>query len=202
MSVKDNADADTFNAATLTLRGIEDPSKRRFMFCALLSKEVSRLTGQMPVIVGGEAVEIYTQGGYTTGDIDVKAPLNELKAVLKDFGFTKVGRTWSRKDLDIYIEWVGGALDEGPEAEKRTNIIFNGDYAVRVISIEDLIIDRLNAAKWWRDSDSETWARALFAIGKNIGIDENYLARMAEKNEVEDKLSLIVKPAMPKGRRR
>jgi len=41
---------------------IEDPVKRRATFIAILSKEIVRRGGKAPIVVGGEAVELYTQG--------------------------------------------------------------------------------------------------------------------------------------------
>jgi hypothetical protein len=69
-----------------TLLSIEDPVKRKALFMALLSKEIVERGGKQPIIVGGEAVEIYTQGSYTTGDIDIKSPLEITEAVLKEWG--------------------------------------------------------------------------------------------------------------------
>ena len=52
-----------------TLKNIEDPAKRRVAFIGILTKELKNNDKFPPVIVGGEALEIYTQGNYTTGDI-------------------------------------------------------------------------------------------------------------------------------------
>lgn len=100
-----------------SLLKIEDPVKRRAMFVAFLSKEVTKKGGRPPVIVGGEAVEIYTQGSYTTGDIDVLAELDMLESVLSGWGFLKAGRLWLSKDLDIYIDWRGSNLEGCKEPE-------------------------------------------------------------------------------------
>jgi len=171
---------------------IEDPVKRRAMFIAIFSKEIIRRGGKPPIVVGGEAVELYTQGSYTTGDIDIKAPLEVTKSVLKEWGFNKKGRTWFNKDLDIYIDWLGASLDEGKEAEKRivTLKIARG-LEIKVISIEDLMIDRLNAAKWWGDVDSLMWARVLLGVQKTLGdeIDLKYLKQRAREEGVTDFLS-------------
>lgn len=180
---------------------IEDPSKKRAMFIALLSSEVVRRGGKAPIVVGGEAVEIYTQGSYTTGDIDIKSPLEITKSVLKEWGFSKKGRTWFNEALDIYIDWLGASLDEGQEAEERVSTIWIArGLEIKVISIEDLVIDRLNAAKYWGDVDSLMWARALLDIKKRSGerIETKYLRRRAKKEGITDLLS---KALSPKARR-
>jgi len=85
------------------LQKVEDPVKRRGLFVALLSSECEKRCGEMPIVVGGEALEIYTQGGYTTGDIDLKGPKDCMESILKEWGFQRKGRIWFNPDLDIYI---------------------------------------------------------------------------------------------------
>jgi hypothetical protein len=173
---------------------IEDPVKRRVMFIAIFSREVVNRGGKPPIIVGGEAVEIYTQGSYTTGDIDIKSPFDLTEAILKEWRFTKAGRVWFNKELDIYIDWLGSSLEEGDEAEKRVNTIkITKELEIKVISIEDLVIDRLNASKWWGDSDSLMWAKVLINIKRAIDkVDEDYLMKRAEAEDLKDVLEKIL----------
>ncbi len=95
------------------IRRIEDPVKRRATFIAILSREMTLRGEKAPVVVGGEAVELYTQGSYTTGDIDIKSPRAATVSILKEWGFSKKGRTWFNRELDIYVDWVGASLEEG-----------------------------------------------------------------------------------------
>ena len=61
---------------------------------------------------------------------------------------------------------------------------------------EDLIVDRLCAAKYWDDSDSLMWAKILLEIlMKTGGADTGYLVRRAEQENVADLLS----PLLPTG---
>lgn len=168
---------------------IDDPVKKRAFFTALLSFEIEKLGGKKPIVVGGEALEIYTQGAYTTGDIDLKAPKEPFERVLKGLNFKKMGRLWINEQLDIYIDWLGESLDEGKEAEEKVvEIELSEGLKLSLISIEDLIIDRLNAYKWWSDQDSKMWAEALFEISKaiNYPMDWNYLLRRSIKEELQD----------------
>lgn len=173
---------------------IDDPVKRRAYFVALLSEEVIKRGGQMPIVVGGEALELYTQGSYTTGDIDLKAPYAITEAVLREYGFIKRGRVWFNEAYDIYIDLLGETLDEGVEAEKRTEEIEIADgRIIRVLSIEDLIIDRLNAFKWWNDEDSKMWVKVLIEICRNMGrgLDKDYLKKRALSDDLQDILKEI-----------
>ncbi|MBI2266976.1 MAG: hypothetical protein HYU64_17740 [Armatimonadetes bacterium] len=174
---------------------IEDPVKRRAAFLAVFSRELVLRGGSPPIVVGGEALELYTQGSYTTGDIDIKAPLDLTKAVLEEWGFKKRGRTWFSKELDIYIDWLGDSLAEGREAEDRVvKIKIAEDLEIRVVSVEDLIIDRLNAARWWGDVDSLMWARVLVGIKERCGeyVDLTYLRKRAQEEDIEDCLSQMI----------
>ena len=175
---------------------IEDPVKRRATFVAILSKEITHRGEKAPVVVGGEAVELYTQGSYTTGDIDIKSPRAATESILREWGFRKKGRTWFNKEMDIYVDWVGASLDEGEEAENRiATVKIGAGLEIRVISIEDLVIDRLNAAKWWEDVDSLTWARVLLGVKRRLGekVDVSYLRRRANEEEIADFLDKVLR---------
>jgi len=176
------------------LLSIEDPVKRKALFIALFSREVVRRGGKQPIIVGGQAVEIYTQGSYTTGDIDIKAPFEITEAILKEWGFDKAGRPWLNRELNIYLDWLGSSLEEGEEAEKKAAIIkITEDLEIRVISIEDLVIDRLGAFKWWGDTDSLMWAKVLIRVKKSIdSLDEAYIRDRAKKADLLDILEEIL----------
>jgi len=171
------------------LKEIEDPVKRRAYFIGLLSREVEREGGKDVIVVGGEALELYTQGSYSTGDIDIKGQKKTLEKVLKKFNFKKVGRLWINEYLDIYIDWQGENLDEGEEGKKRVNtIIIEDELEIKVLSFEDLIIDRLKSSKRWGDMDGLMWAKVLVDIKKKSGqkVDLNYLKKRAKAEKVED----------------
>jgi len=173
----------------------EDSVRKRALFAGLLSREIVNRGGKPLVIVGGEAVELYTQGSYTTGDIDIKSPKKLTEEILEEWGFEKSGRVWFNGELDIYIDWLGESLDEGPEAEKRINTVTVAEgIDVSVISIEDLIIDRLNACKYWNDSDSLMWAKVLLKVKESMkeDVDRDYLFRRAGEEGIEDFLNKLL----------
>lgn len=164
------------------LNKIEDPIKKRGK--------------TKPIVVGELGLEIYIQGSYTTGDIDIKADSETLEEILKNWGFIKKGRIWFNDSIDIYVDWLGSQLDEGPEAEKRVNsIILDEGLEITVISIEDLIIDRLNAVKWWKDEDGLLWAKVLIKIKEATGesLDIEYLEKRAKGNKIEEYLLKLLK---------
>ncbi len=168
-----------------SLKGIDNPSRKRILFSGLLSQAVIESGYPAPIIVGGEAVEIYTNGQYTTGDIDIKGNFASISSLLEDAGFHRNHGVFYHPDLDIAIDWLGGTLEQGQEAEnKAVNIKVNEDLYIRVISVEDLIIDRLCAAKFWDDKESEQWARILWEVKSDLDIE--YLKKRALQEDVED----------------
>ncbi len=177
-----------------TLRGIasiENDTKRRGMFLALLNRELEK-RGERPVLlVGGFAVEIYTAGAYASEDIDIKGPKKAVEALLSEAGFTSFSNsTYGDESLSIYVQWLG----EGPEApfENRERIfdvsMGSPDLRVRIISFEDLIIDRLNQAEHWKNADGFLWARAIARAAKEAGqqLDWTYLEARATEEQTED----------------
>jgi len=177
------------------IRSLQDSVRRRAAFMGILSEEIRARGGAPPIIVAEEAVEIYTQGGYSTGDIDIKSPKDLTREILIEWGFERKGRTWSNEELDLYVDWLGEGLEEGPDAEARTVCVrLDQGREIRLLSIEDLIIDRMNAAKWWKDTDSAMWARVLIEVKKNLGeaLDTEYLLKRARTEKIEKEVREIL----------
>jgi|SRR6056297_687419 len=167
------------------LNQIDNPSWKRILFSGLLSQSVIEKGYPAPIIVGGEAVEIYTNGQYTTGDIDIKGNLSCIAEILEHAGFHRNHGVFYHSELDLAIDWLGGNLEQGEEAENRAiNIKVREKLYIRVISVEDLIVDRLCAAKFWADKESEQWAKILWEVKSDL--DMGYLLKRASEEDVED----------------
>lgn len=171
------------------LFSIENLTKRRAYFISFLNRELLRRGVSPVLVVGGFAVEIYTAGNYSTGDVDIKGNQLVLEIILMDFGFVRYGvNNYGHELLGIYIHWLG----EGPQPpfeckEKTTSISIgmSGDF-INVISPEDIIIDRLCQAIHWKNPDGLLWAKAIFQSCKLAGleIDEEYLESRARSEDV------------------
>jgi hypothetical protein len=150
-----------------------------------LTEELKKNNKFLPVIVGGEALEIYTQGNYTTGDIDII--INESKKtlldVLRKWGFKEIDRFIVNEELDIYIDVCGSIFDK-----KRTNKIkMNDRITLTLISVEDLIIDRFCSYKFWKIKEDFRWGLTLIYNYKGK-TDEKYLKQRASEENVLDVL--------------
>ena len=141
-----------------------------------------------PILVGGAAVEFYTRGSYTTGDIDLVAPGGrELAETMRALGFLKRGKDWINDELEISIEYWADTL--GPD-EEYNEILFRG-LKLRIISIEDLIVDRLCAFKWW--GSSIDGVNVMLLLESDIGYDDKVTIRKGKREDVYDALQGVRK---------
>ncbi|MDP2183765.1 MAG: helix-turn-helix domain-containing protein [Actinomycetota bacterium] len=169
------------------LTGLEDSVARRMAFVGLLTRAVESLGWPAPVIVGGNAVEFYTAGGYATMDIDVAGASEPLAQVLSGWGFLRKGRHWYDDALALLIEAPGGAL--GAEQLAHVATVDVRGVRAHVLGIEDLIVDRLCACVHWADEESCAWAGTLLSTVPDIDMD--YLRRRAAEEEVSGRLSAL-----------
>jgi hypothetical protein len=107
---------------------------------ALLSKEL--------IVVGGTAEEYWAGGEYHPTDLDLcpRPSQSDLKA-LESVGLHKIGRHWTRDDLPVAVEFPGSG--DGIETTVTIKI---GGVSIRMISCEDLYLDRVRQA-------TVTWPR-------------------------------------------
>lgn len=150
--------------------------------------EISKRMGNDIILVGGGAVEFYTNGWYVTGDLDVITTNRKmLIALLLEMGYERVSERGYIKD-EIFIDIVGSYFDRHSD-----EIGIKGtDLTVRVISIEDIIIDRLCACVHWVSQKDCEQAGYLLA-GYANKLDMEYLMQRANGEQVLDKLEELLK---------
>jgi predicted nucleotidyltransferase len=162
-----------------------DPARRRLVALALLTDRLAEV-GIEPILVGGAALELYTAGGYATGDVDLALPtVPAVDEAFAELGFDKVGRFWVRADLDLYFEAPAPAGLPGEDAP-RTVLEIEG-LRVVVIGIEDLLLDRVRAAVRWSSEEDRRWARRL-ALLHSDRLDWRYLSEKAGREPAERQL--------------
>ena len=167
---------------------IEDPLRRRLYVCALVTAALPHSDRLPYIVVGGNALEFYTLGDYSTMDIDlVSTRRSEIGKILENWGFNRIGRHWYHADLDVAIEIPDDVL-AGSE-EKITQVEIGG-LNVYIIGVEDLIIDRVNAYVHWRSIDDGDWAKELMALYRQE-IDWDYLVTYAQSEEILDALNTL-----------
>ncbi|MFW6238706.1 MAG: DUF6036 family nucleotidyltransferase [Bacillota bacterium] len=160
----------------------KDELLKRLEVMALVTEKLKELN-VIPIIVGGQAVEFYTAGGYSTMDIDVICPASiaEIDEILEEIGFTRDGKYWILEKTDIAIEVPSGPL--AGSRDKLTEVEVPGGRRVYFIGIEDIIIDRLNRFKHWQVTTDREWILGMMVFNYNE-IDWDYLLEKAAQEKV------------------
>lgn len=140
-----------------------------------------------PIIVGGLSVEIYTQNDYATRDIDfVSDGYEKISEILLNLGFSKEGRHFFHDKIEVAVEIPSSDL-EG-DYDKVTKVEIGEGKYVYLISLEDIIIDRLRAAVHWKSEQDTYWGFNLLA--KNYSeVNIDYLFKRVETKKEQDELS-------------
>jgi hypothetical protein len=145
-----------------------------------------------PILVGGGAVELYTQGALNTGDFDlVSSQQDVLETVMAEYGFVRPKgaglslRGWIHPDLKLGFEIVGSRLLDGLADDDFLRIIEIGEHgAVAVISTEDLIADRMGQYASGSADEMLDQAKALFKLSR--GLDRDYMDRRIREETVQE----------------
>ncbi len=164
------------------LAGEPDRMRRRLValgaLTALLAKD-----GIEPILVGGCALEVYTDGGYTTGDVDLALGSGpEVDNAYTCLGFEKHGRFWIREELELVFESPAPPGLPG-ETAPRTILDVDG-LRVVVLGVEDLLLDRLRAWVHWKGDEDGRWASRLVAIYAG-DLDWAYLRERVRSDDAE-----------------
>ncbi len=158
------------------IESIENVVDRKIYFVGLLTRECKK-RGVQPVIVGGSAVEFYTEGLYPSYDVDVVGDRKVIGEILEDkFDFRQSGRHWINERLGFYVEIPSSQLTGD---KNRITRIRARNLAVYLIGIEDLILDRLKACIYWTSRTDCEQARFMLKEYKGR-IDFVYLEKKAK----------------------
>ena len=143
------------------IKAVASGWQRRLYFMGVMTEALAK-EGIRPIVVGGNAVEFYTLGGYATGDIDlVVSDRSTADRFLASVGFEREGRHWYSEALDLAVEIPGSRLAGDPE--RLTEVEIDG-RSVYLIGIEDLIVDRLNALVHWKSERDGEWAEEMLVL--------------------------------------
>jgi hypothetical protein len=149
--------------AKQALYELKDKTKfERLLYSTAIITELFAEKNIKPIIVGGLAVEIYTQSGYTTQDTDLIMDGYEIAdELLRELDFQKIGKDWVHPIIGVSIEIPNNFLTG--DYNKVTEIPV-ADRKVYVIGIEDIILDRLRSAVHWKSGEDREWGYRLLLI--------------------------------------
>lgn len=150
---------------------------------AEISSAMDALGYNPPILVGGGAVELYTQGAVNTGDFDlVSAQQSTLETIMKKRGFIRPRgpgvstRGWIHPDLKLGFEVVGSRLLDGHADRSLLQMVdVDAHGTVAVIAVEDLIADRMGQYASGSANEMLGQAKALFTLSE--GLDLHYMER-------------------------
>lgn len=150
----------------------ENNSLKKVLKITAVITEALKSKNIKPILVGGRALEFYTLGGYATKDIDLVIRGREFaKEIFEKLGFLRRPgeRHWYNEEIDLAVEvpdeYLAGSINKVITVEV-------DNMEAYIIGIEDLIIDRLLAAKFWNSIDDEDWAVRITALHfKKIDFD-------------------------------
>ena len=135
------------------LSGVDDPNDRARRAAAVVLERFEA-RGLELTVVGGSAVALWDPHFHVSRDVDLVggASPSEAEAVLaRELGFHKEGRHWVHDELELAFEIPAWTL----EPEGASVVVIDG---VRVISLEDLILDRVE--QWHATGGHEAWRQA------------------------------------------
>lgn len=141
----------------------DEPFREKQLRAAgIITDYVKKKTGIDLIVVGGLSVELYTDGGYATQDIDFVGTNHEtILEALNDLGFKNIGGKDSiHDDLELFVEIPGSVLKDADERYVR-ELKTPDDFNVRIIGVEDIIKDRLRAYIHWKSIDQREWTYEL-----------------------------------------
>ena len=141
--------------------------------------------GVRAVLVGGTVVEFYTAGGYTTADIDMVLPpleKKEIETVMEELGLVRSGdyRHWSHPQIPFPVEFPPGPLQIGHLVVRDLNEIEIEGTKLKILKVEDILLDRMVMAKEWDDLQAQVQAEMLMYAHYNE-MDWPYIHRQASQ---------------------
>lgn len=185
------------------LRAIREmpPETRQLALAGLLSAKF-RAHGVTLTVVGGAAVQYYTLAEYTTKDLDaiLFADSKEIvESVMHFLGFKRTSsyRHFEHPDLPFVVEFPPSPIAVGGRYIAEVNKLTFGEYEVRVIRIEDILMDRIIAGVEWRSPLHLEQAKLLWLKNRKI-IDRKYLAEFAISEGYTRELKRVMKQRSPR----
>lgn len=161
------------------------PGTLRPVVLAALLTSLFKEEGVDLTIVGGAAVQFYTQSKYVTKDLDtiLHGDTKEIiEKIMRGLGFkrTTTYRHFEHPFFDFMIEFPPSPIQVASRTINDVNIVTTPEGPVRIIKIEDIIMDRITASIEWKDRASLQQAKLMWRKHKNR-IDQDYLTTFAKK---------------------
>jgi hypothetical protein len=179
-------DVPTIKSALADISTEADPtikSLKLASLCSALWKE----RGIQLVVVGGSAIEILTEGAYTSGDLDfchvtpVTLPMRERQAVMGLLQAQGGPRNWLVAGM--YVDLLGPAESAARTPYRRVQ----GPYGeVWLMKPEDLLVERVLVSRYPQDDPAALDCAKKFTsviLGGGVSVDWAEVRRIASLPE-------------------
>ena len=148
--------------------------------------------GIATVLSGGSCVQIYSQGKYTSDDIDLIDRFNGghtlIKNVMFDMGFKEHNRYFVHDDTEWFIEFPRGPLGVGDAPVDEIATLEEETGILRLLTPTDCIKDRLAAYYHW--DDPQSLEQAVWVAEKNV-FDLASIEQWSQKEQEMDKFNIF-----------
>ena len=172
-------------AALQLALGLPDLTERLLEVAAVVAEELGE-AGLTPVVVGGPAVAYWTEAAFVSHDIDVLAPSTaEFQERLAALGFERAGRYWVAPGGGVVLEAPGSY--PAPD-EQVVEVKLASGRSIRILSLEDVLIDRLHQFRGGGHGD--VYAQTVFLLALPE-LDRTRLAERASSERLEGALALV-----------
>jgi hypothetical protein len=144
------------------------------------------------VLAGGSCVQIYSQGKYTSDDIDLIDRFNGghtlIKKVMLGMGFKEHNRYFVHDDTEWFIEFPRGPLGVGDAPVDDIATMEEETGILRLLTPTDCIKDRLAAYYHW--DDPQSLEQAVWVAEKNR-FDLTSIEQWSQKEQEMDKFNIF-----------
>ena len=143
----------------------------------------------LPVLAGMSAVQFYTNGAYTSLDIDfLWSDTDILTEILAARGFLREGRFWYNEGENIVLEVLGYS-----QGRKITSVITKYG-TVNILTVEEVILDLLEGYVWAGSRDDYQWTRVLLksALKNGTPINMDYMRSEAQTRDIIESLDILL----------
>ncbi len=179
-------DASKIKSALADITAEQDPTLKSAKLASLVSALWAE-HGVELVVVGGSAIEILTEGAYTSGDLDMchtsaaALPLSQQKEIMDLLGASGGPRNW--QVAGMYLDLLGAAESFARTPYRRVQAPYG---QILVMKPEDLLVERVFASHYTGENKSaRDCAKVLAAVALRREIEMNWdearrLANMPE----------------------
>jgi len=144
------------------------------------------------VLSGGSCVQIYSQGKYTSDDIDLIDRFNGghtlIKKVMFDMGFKEHNRYFVHEETELFIEFPRGPLGVGDAPVIDIATLEESTGILKLLTPTDCIKDRLAAYYHW--DDPQSLEQAVWVAEQNE-FDLASIEQWSQKEQEMDKFNIF-----------